>query len=216
MRRAACGNIDLMSRHVDELAREVESLHGELEEARTRLLQHETALTHLDEQRAETADRLELAQRQIADLGRQVESRQVELEEARQQALYDAFLEAVERRDAAAHEATARLDAALEALAALQRRREETAAALANVPPRFRAAAPDEPVELDEAWLRVVALVRADLEYKLEDELVYAAATSPGGRAIQDLPAHLREIAGQRRRELQKRHRQALRQAEPS
>src|SRR5688572_2570613 len=105
-----------MSRQVDELAREVESLHGELEEARNRLLQHETALEHLEEQRAEATDRLELARRQIADLGRQVARRQAELEEARQQALHDAFLGSVERRDEAANEAAVRLDAAMEAL----------------------------------------------------------------------------------------------------
>jgi chromosome segregation ATPase len=205
-----------MSRQVDELAREVESLHGELEDARKQLQEHEGALAQLEEQRAETTDRLELARRQIAELGRQVERRQAELEEARQQAVYDAFLESVERRDEAANDAAARLDAALEALSALQRLREETKTALGSVPPRFNAVVPDEPTVLDEAWTRVAALVRADLDYKLEDELVFAAATSPGGRAIQDLPVHLREMATQRRRELQRQNRHALRTREAS
>jgi chromosome segregation ATPase len=199
-----------MSRQVDELAREVESLHGELEEARKQLQEHESALALLEEQRSETADRLELARRQIAELGGRVERRQAELEEARQQALYDSFLEVVERRDEAAHEAAARLDAALEALSRLQQLREEAATALGSVPVRFDAAVPDEPAELDEAWTRVSGLVRADLEYKLEDELVHAAATSPGGRAIQELPVHLREMAIQRRRELQRRNRHSI------
>jgi hypothetical protein len=216
LRFRASGNIAAVSGHVDDIAREVESLHGELEDARSRALAQEQALAQLEEQRAETADRLELAQRQIADLGRQVERRQAELEEARQQALLDAFVEAVARRDAAVLEATTRLDAAMEALALLQRRRQEAADALGNVPPRFDAALPDEPGELEEAWSRLVAVVRADLEYKLEDDLVEAAARSPGGRAIQDLPAHLRELARERRRELQKRSRQALRQSEPA
>ena len=69
---------------------------------------------------------------------------------------------------------------------------------------------------LEEAWAKVVALVRADLDQKLEDELVQTAATSTSARAIQDLPVHLREAATHRRRELQKRNRHALRQSQPS
>jgi chromosome segregation ATPase len=195
----------------DELAREVESLHEELEAARARARQLETTLTHLDEQRTETENRLELSERQITDLAEQMERRQTELEEAREQALFDAFLEVVARRDAAAHEAAVRLDTAVGAVAAIRRRRNETAAALADVPARLGAAIPDEPREFEEAWARMVELVRANLAAKLEDELVDAAAASPAGRAIQELPVHLRELAVQRRRELQRQSRQELR-----
>ncbi len=201
---------------VDELAREVESLQGELEEARARALGHGTALAELEERRTETKDDLELARKQITDLAKQIELRQTELEEARQQALYDTFVEALALRDAASHDAAVQLEAALEALTALEQRREEVAAAFASVSPRFEAEVPDELGELDEAWAKVVALVRADLDQKLEDELVYAAATSPGGQAIQELPAHLREVASRKRRELQKRNRHALRRTSTS
>lgn len=216
MREEWCGNIEWMSRQVDELAREVESLHGELEEARAGALGLESALTELDERRTETENRLELARQQIADLGRRVELRQAELEEARQQAIYDAFVAVVAERDEAAEEAAAHIEAALDALGTLEQRRDDVADALKGVPSRFGAAVPDEPGELAEAWARVVASVRADLDHKLEDELVHTAATSTNARAIQDLPVHLREAATRRRREIQKRTRHALRNPQPS
>ena len=205
-----------MSRQVDELAREVESLHVELEEARTGALELESALTELDEQRTETENRLELARQQIAALGRRVELQQAALEDARQQALYDAFVAAVAERDEAAEDAAARIEAALDALGTLEQRRDDVADALTSVPSRFGAVVPEETGELAETWARIVALVRADLDQKLEDELVQTAATSTNARAIQDLPAHLREAATRRRREIQKRNRHALRNSQPT
>jgi hypothetical protein len=119
--------------------------------ARTRA---RVSLVELEHQRSKTEDLLELTKRQITDLGEHVARAQAELEEARQQALYDAFVEALSQRDAAAQRATAQLEAALEALEALA---------------RFAATVYEEPGELAEAWDKVVARVRAELDEKLED-----------------------------------------------
>ena len=59
-----------------------------------------------------------------------------------------------------------------------------------------------EPALYAEEWTRLEQLVRGKAEWQLEKDLVDAAAGSPQGKAIQDLPAHLQQLASQRRRAL--------------
>lgn len=190
-----------MSADIDQLERALLALQGDLAEAEARAEEHRDAITKLRDQRAELVDRLELTERQAAELAEQIEGRQAELEEARQQALYEAFLEAVERRDVAAGKAAAKIKGATTALAVLERNRQEVESALANVPARFKAIAAAEPKELGKAWQGLVGLVRSRLDQQLEDELLEAAAASTFGHAIHSLPVHLQEAARQRRRD---------------
>ncbi len=63
-------------------------------------------------------------------------------------------------------------------------------------------ALPPEPVALAESWDRLVARIRTELDQNLEEELLEAAARNPLAHAIDDLPAHLRAAARERRRTL--------------
>ena len=65
--------------------------------------------------------------------------------------------------------------------------------------------APPEPDAFRGSWERLVERIRSDLGEELENDLVEAAARSPEGYAIKDLPAHLRVLATERRRALFKR-----------
>jgi hypothetical protein len=111
-------------------------------------------------------------------------------------------------RDAVASDvadAVARLLTQLEDLAAA---RETAAAALDS----FRVLAgrsgvgeaPPEPEALQENWEQLIEHIRNDLGAELEQDLIEAAARSPFGDAINDLPAYLRALATERRRALMK------------
>ena len=58
---------------------------------------------------------------------------------------------------------------------------------------------PPEPEDLQEQWDRLAGHVRRGLGQQLDDELIDAAARSPMGAAIGDLPRHLQEAARRRR-----------------
>ena len=57
-------------------------------------------------------------------------------------------------------------------------------------------------MERSEAWRRLVTLVAPLTDAGLTEELVDAAARSPLGHAIDDLPLHLRGAARERRKVL--------------
>ena len=61
---------------------------------------------------------------------------------------------------------------------------------------------PQAPLERSEAWRRLVTLVAPLTDAGLTEELVDAAARSPLGHAIDDLPLHLRGAARERRKVL--------------
>jgi hypothetical protein len=62
--------------------------------------------------------------------------------------------------------------------------------------------APREPEALQENWEQLIEHIRNDLGAELEQDLIEAAARSPFGDAIKDLPAYLRALATERRRAL--------------
>jgi len=64
--------------------------------------------------------------------------------------------------------------------------------------------APPEAETLSENWERLIERIRSDLGGALDRDLIEAAARSPSGIAIDDLPAHLRALATDRRRALLK------------
>jgi hypothetical protein len=60
------------------------------------------------------------------------------------------------------------------------------------------------PDVMRESWERLCEEVRKRINEEFEEELVAAAARSPLGHAINDLPRHLQELARQRYRALVK------------
>jgi hypothetical protein len=79
-----------------------------------------------------------------------------------------------------------------------------------------RAAVPEPPAEpqaFRESWDYLIERMRTELGGQLERDLIDAAARSPSGNAIKDLPSHLRALATERRRALLEESRS--RRAEP-
>jgi chromosome segregation ATPase len=192
-----------MARGLGELKREIDELLRELERAGTTAREAETALAALESERAEAAGRLQLARRAAADLDARLSERRVALDEARQQAAAEALRDAVRRRDAVAARVAERLDATIAELEELDRAREEAHTAQQEVLEltngRGPTDLPPEPEDLQEQWDRLAGHVRRALGEQLDDELIDAAARSPMGAAIGDLPRHLQEAARRRR-----------------
>jgi hypothetical protein len=144
-----------------------------------------------------------LAQRAISDLERrlaeqrEVLARQQRLDEAR-----DRLGQAVADRDAAATRLAATAETLIAQLDELSSMKETVTTARQAVHAageRRTIDLPREPAELREAWDRLIERIRTDLGNQLEHELLDAAARSPFGNAIRDLPAHLRAAARERR-----------------
>ena len=188
-----------LNQEIDELEREVQRLGASARDA-------EAALSALDERRAEAAGRLQLARRAAADYEARLAERRAALREARREAAVVAFREAVRHRDAMGARLAERLSIVVAELEELDRLREEARSAHAEMlelaDGRGPTDVPVEPPELQERWEELAALVRRELDEQLEDELIEAAARSPMGTAIGDLPRHLQEAAKRRRQQL--------------
>ena len=107
----------------------------------------------------------------------------------------------VERRDVAGLEAAGAIDTALDRLAAFGRLQAAIPAARAEVAPGYDVSVRAEPEELEQAWERLVAVVRERIDERLEDEIVDAAAHSVAGHGIGKLPEHLQALARRRRQQ---------------
>jgi chromosome segregation ATPase len=190
----------------EELTREIAELEREMERVDASARDAETALSALEDQRAEAIGRLQLARRASADFEARIAERRAALEQARKEAAVIALREAVRRRNAVAARVAERLDAAVADLDELDRVREEAHAAHQELLEVANGLGPvdlpEEPEELQDQWERLAAHVRRGLSEQLEDELVEAAARSPMGAAIGDLPRHLQEAARRRRQQL--------------
>jgi hypothetical protein len=189
----------------DELLRQVTALEHDLDGAAAQARDAEQVLERLEASQAEAAGRLALASRAKADL----EQRRAELHEAlrtaERDAAEDGYRQALAVRDKAAEEAGAAINRVLAAVenldqarAALQGAWDEASKRGAKLPD----ASPGEPAVYVEEWARLEQLVRNKAEWQLERDLVDAAAMSSQGNAIQHLPAHLQQLARQRRRAL--------------
>jgi chromosome segregation ATPase len=198
-----------------QLIADLSALEEELARAQSRLHSGQQEIEELEKRKAETEGTVVLARRAISDLERrlaeqrEVLARQQRLEEAR-----DRLAQAVADRDAAATRLAATAETLLVQLDELSSMGEAMTTARQAVHAagdRRTIELPREPAELREAWGRLIERIRADLGNQLEQELLEAAARSPFGNAIRDLPAHLRAAARERRAAL---HNQAVSQAD--
>jgi chromosome segregation ATPase len=179
------------------------ALEDELARAQSRLHAGQQEIEDLEKRKAETEGTVVLARRAISDLERrlaeqrEVLARQQRLDEAR-----DRLGQAVADRDAAATRLAATAETLIAQLDELSSMKETVTTARQAVHAageRRTIDLPREPAELREAWDRLIERIRTDLGNQLEHELLDAAARSPFGNAIRDLPAHLRAAARERR-----------------
>jgi hypothetical protein len=186
--------------------KEITALERELERARFEAQKNEAALSALDDQRREREERLAMARRAQQDLERQLEETRMEAERAKAAAAFDAFKEAVVERDTAADafaSAAVSVMLRLQEFDAAQESAETAWEALLNggtvafpaggeLPARDPSVRPEN---FREALSRLIELVRDRTDEELERDLVEAAARSPAGNAIPNLPTHLQELA---------------------
>jgi hypothetical protein len=164
-------------------------------------------LSALEEERREREGRLSLAMRAQEDLERHLEKKREELARAEAEAALEAFKEALENRDvaaeafaSAAESVTLRLqdfDAAQEAAenawqAVVQSRGStEARASAAALPGGLQA----EHGVFAEALAMLAEIVSPRADDEFERNLIEAAARSPLGNDISNLPTHLQGLA---------------------
>jgi chromosome segregation ATPase len=171
-------------------------------DATTRLATAEEQLAEVEEQRHALAGEAAISRRAIADYQELLEKFRGELAALHVEQAHETFEKAVQVRDHAVREAASALEWITTALEQLDTRRTAVAQAeqeLRAIDPGASVSIPPESDILDAAWEEILPLLRARLNERLEADLIEAAVASLGGRAIEELPEHLRELARQRR-----------------
>jgi capsular polysaccharide biosynthesis protein len=200
------GELEPMSSNKQKLATDVSALEEEFERLRARLDDSEGTLEALERQRAEVAGTVMNARRTLSDLEERLTERRQALGEAEREEARRTLEAAVAERDGAAMQLAETVGQALDDIDSLEAARAAVGAIHQTlIGGSGRTQTPElspEPVALAEAWDRLVARIRIELDQNLEDNLLEAAARSPLGYAIDELPAHLRAAARQRRRAL--------------
>lgn len=191
----------------DELEQQAAALERDLEAAAAEARSAEETLARLKQSQSETAGRLTLASRAEADLKLRLAEVQTALQDAAREAAERAFREAVAVRDANAKEAATAISRAIAKLENLDAARAvvlQAAEEVTQAGVRVTPTEPDEPAAFAEQWTRLEQLVREHVQWRLEEDLIEAAAASAMGHAIEDLPIHLQQLARERRRARQR------------
>jgi predicted nucleic acid-binding Zn-ribbon protein len=191
----------------DELRQEIDRLEQELATLEAAESDAASEVTMLTEELHEYEGRLALTRGALADYRQRLADRRAAMDGAIAAEARDAFEDALQRREQAAASVAEAVNVVLEREDDFERSSEVTRAAWttwAGHDPKLAAERADavdaRPQILDEAWDRLSAKVRERLDEQLERDLVEAAALSPLGHAISDLPPHLQELARQKRR----------------
>jgi predicted nucleic acid-binding Zn-ribbon protein len=212
----------------EDLAKEVAGLEFEIAELRSKEEEHDSAVvalsSEIETRRAELAaleGRLTLTRNARATHEQRLVERRASLKAALADDALRVFQEAMATREDVARQVAATAETLLDQIAAFESAREAaweaftTAdACAAEVTKRLDPAMASEieavPEVLRDAWEKLVARVRRHIDAEFENELVDAAARSPLGHAIEDLPVHLRQLAKNRRSALGKEKRRAI------
>jgi DNA repair exonuclease SbcCD ATPase subunit len=188
-------------------AADVEALERELARMNAQLAEADGTLAELERQRAEVVGAAENVRRAMADLEQDLVQRREALATAEREQAERDLRDSVAERDAVALRLAKHLAPVLDDIAALDDARSDVAAAHARLRqldgPKARRPVPPippEPPELADRWKWLITRAGAEFDQHLADQLLDAAARSPLGHAIEELPAHLRESARQRRR----------------
>jgi DNA repair exonuclease SbcCD ATPase subunit len=200
----------------NDLGREIEAL--EVEIAKLRALEHEedSAVAALREEVEARLGRLSLTRRALADHQEAFDKKRSELDQKLAEQARQLFEQVLQERSAAGESVAEAAEILLTRLHDLDTLDEEARSAWQAAQLRASAtgnpldtAAGDElaadPEVMRESWDRLSHEVRKRIDENFEHELVEAAAQSPMGHAIPNLPEHLRELARQRRLDLARR-----------
>jgi hypothetical protein len=197
----------------EELEREIEALEEEFATLQAAEQEDDSAVTALTAEIEGRRDRLRLTRRALADHEQRIREKRAELDEAMADHAREVFEQVMQDRHEAAKSLAEAAELLLDRLVALDRLREAARSAWATAESRGKAVGKpldeavasdieSEPDVMRESWDRLCQDVRRRINEQFEDELVEAAARSPMGHAIPDLPAHLQELARQRQRAL--------------
>jgi len=187
----------------NEIERELARLEKELQRVVHLARKSDAALAALEEQRDEYAGRLQLARRAEEDVKRRIDEKRVELQRAEDEAVIENYERAVGERESAAERFASAASAAVAALREYEAAQESVAHALKAVRSRPGAGrsvkSEAEPAIVAQSVELLVDAVRKRLDTDFERDLVEAAARSPMGHDIKNLPAHLQALARERR-----------------
>ena len=199
-----------------DLGREIEGLEAEI--AKLRALEHDedSAVAALREEIEARLGRLSLTRRALEVHQEAVEKKRSELDERLAEQARRLFEQVLQDRTAAGKSVAEAAEILLKRLRDLDTLGEEARSAWeaaqlrASVTGRPLDPASGDELEADpevmrESWDRLSHEVRKRIDENFEHELVEAAAQSPMGHAIPNLPEHLRELARQRRLDLARR-----------
>ena len=194
----------------NELGREIESLEAEIATLQALEQEEDSAVAALSAEIVARQGRLSLTRRALADHEESVENKRAQLDEAMAEQARQVFEQVLQNRTKAEESVAEAAELLLKRLAALDGLREEARSAWAAAQVRAKAVGKPldaaagaeleaDPEAMGESWDRLSQEVRKRIDERFEDDLVEAAARSPMGNAIRDLPEHLRELARQRR-----------------
>ena len=187
----------------NEIEKELVRLEKELQRVVHLARISDAAVAALEEQRDEYVARLQLARRAEEDVKRRIDEKRVELQRAEDEAVIENYERAVGERESAAERFASAASAAVAALREYEAAQESVAHALKAVRSRPRAGrsvkSEAEPAIVAESVELLVDAARKRLDTAFERDVVEAAARSPMGYDIKNLPAHLQALARERR-----------------
>jgi chromosome segregation ATPase len=193
----------------ENLEREIEALEEEFATLQATEHEEDSAVTALSAEIEGRRGRLASTRRALADHERRIGEKRTELDEAMADHAREVLEQVMQNRHEAAKSLAEATEVLLDRLAALDRLREAARSAWTTAESRGKAVGKSldqavasdiegEPEVMRESWDRLCQEVRRRINEQFEDQLVEAAARSPLGHAIPDLPRHLQELARQR------------------
>jgi predicted nucleic acid-binding Zn-ribbon protein len=202
----------------DDLRREIEALEEEIAALQSVEHEEDSAVMALSAEIETRHGRLALTRRALADYQERMEEKRAGLDEAMAEDARLVLERTLQDREEAGKSVAEAAELLLARLGTLDGLQEAARSALVTAESRARAvrkelvapaAAEIEagPEAMRESWERLCEEVRNRINEQFEDELVNAAARSPLGHAINELPGHLQELARQRQHALIQRSR---------
>ena len=193
----------------NQIESELAQLEQELERVTQLAEESDAALAALEEERVEREGRLVLAQRAKDDFKLRIEAKRLELQRAEAEAVIEALDRSLAGRSAAAELLASAVQAAIARLREYKAEHEAVMSAWQAVrkqptarkvvEPETARTAEHEPPAVAQSIEMLADTVREHFEIQLERDLIEAAARSPMGYEIQNLPAHLQALARERR-----------------
>jgi predicted nucleic acid-binding Zn-ribbon protein len=186
------------------ISHDLETLEQQVSDLRAQAEADSSSFAALEAQLSGLKDRLAGTQGSLSEYEARIADKQAELAEAKRSEAAEAYQETFRAREEAAAraaQAATNLLAELEAYDQATRTLQELIDDLRRAPGEgFAAPDLEEPEVLREPWESLVAAVKLRINEMFESELVETAASSVMGKAIEDLPEHLQELAQSRRR----------------